>query len=89
LLADGTVLLAESADATGTITDACEAYNPAANTWSATATVNEARVVYQSILLSDGRVLVMEGEVCLKSAGKVQPACAESFGGCNRSLVSP
>lgn len=63
-LADGRVMLAGGiADSTFTVTAACEIYNPATNTWTATGNLNTGRYQHQSVLLPEGRVLAMGGQV--------------------------
>ena len=81
LLADGRVLLAGGiayARVGIVATATCEIYNPATNKWRATRSMNEARRVAGSVLLPDGRVLVMGGatttEVPLSSAEIYDPA---------------
>ena len=63
LLDDGRDLLAGGiADASFSITGACEIYNPATNSWNATGSLNQARAFHKSLLLVNGRVLAMGGE---------------------------
>ena len=59
LLTDGRVVLAGGL--TPDITDSCEVYDPATNTWTDTGSLQRGRYGHRSVLLADGRVLIMGG----------------------------
>jgi N-acetylneuraminic acid mutarotase len=63
LLANGTVLVAGGLGAASDsdALTAAQLYDPATGTWSATASLREARITGQQILLPDGRALVFGG----------------------------
>jgi hypothetical protein len=58
LLSDGRVLMAAGADNAGT---AAETYNPTTGTWSSTGASKWGSMYSQTVLLRDGRVLVVGG----------------------------
>ena len=81
LLADGRVLVAGGLTPFGggsEATSACEIYDPATNTWTATGPLHEARFGHAAVLLADGRVLAAGGDPTslfpLKSAEVYNPA---------------
>ncbi|WP_165956411.1 Kelch repeat-containing protein [Kribbella antibiotica] len=67
LLADGRVLVAGGGRVRGTDSGrtlaTAELYDPATGLWTATETMTDARVDSQSVLLPDGRVLLVGGTV--------------------------
>jgi hypothetical protein len=82
LLKDGRVLLAGGADdlQTGVITTAiAELYDPAAGTFSLTGSLNTDRDGSSSVLLQDGRVLIVGGTVTTTPGNGVCTDTAELY----------
>ncbi|MEU7144802.1 kelch repeat-containing protein [Nocardia sp. NPDC046473] len=82
LLADGRVLLAGGyADRSGSsgTTATAEIYDPTAKTWTPIESMNDARSVHQSVLLHDGRVLVIGGTADVGSGTYTDLAFCEIF----------
>jgi hypothetical protein len=77
LLADGRVLAVGGTSLrTGENADwlsSCEIYDPAAGTWSATGSLNEARGGHGSVVLDDGKVLMGGGGHSLSSCELYDP----------------
>lgn len=64
LLAGGQVLLAGGYSSTQSAAlNAAELYDPATNTWTATASLNDARYYHGAVRLTDGRVLAVGGQI--------------------------
>jgi hypothetical protein len=61
LLADGKVLVAGGADASNSILESAELYDPTTETWTSTGALHIARTEHAAALLMDGRVLVSGG----------------------------
>jgi len=83
LLPDGRVLVAggehpRSSRTSLSLTTA-ELYDPATGTWTTTAPMNDARWEHQSVLLNDGRVLVVGGLVSNAYATTVGLALCEVY----------
>jgi len=82
LLPDGTVLVAgggEEGGGDGSFLSSAELYDPRSGSWSATASLAEARKGHTAALLLDGTVLVMGGRVGL-DPGWIRTATAEVYG---------
>ena len=62
LLANGTVLMTGGMDVHNQTIASAELYNPATGRFSATGTMNVARVFHTATLLANGQVLVVGGE---------------------------
>lgn len=80
LLADGRVLIAGgggNAASAGSLSSdlaSAELYDPLAGTWSATGAMQAARGRHAAVLLGDGRVLVVGGQVSSEPAELYDPA---------------
>jgi hypothetical protein len=72
-LTDGRVLVVGGGTTreAGPATASAEIYDPASNTWRATAPMHEPRAYPTATLLPDGRVLVVGGETTYQAAGPV------------------
>lgn len=61
VLTDGRVLIAGGVDGTGVVQTACEIYDPATGTFTATGSLLGARALHAATRLADGRVMVAGG----------------------------
>jgi N-acetylneuraminic acid mutarotase len=80
LLADGRVLVTGGLVVTGTtagFTNTAEVYDPAANVWSPTGTMNSGRVLHTVTLLPNGKVLAAGGSAA--SFSPIQAGTAEIY----------
>lgn len=89
VLRDGRVLLAggyytnEPAEPQLRMIDSAEVYDPAADTWTPTGSLHEARYGAGAVTLADGRVLVVGGWADVNGNG-----AAPLYGGSHRTLAS-
>jgi hypothetical protein len=77
MLANGEVLMAGGADATGSTVPTSEVYLPIANQWIGTGAMMLSRAFHVGVRLSDGRVIVAGGcnpQTCLQFAEVFSPA---------------
>lgn len=63
LLLNGKVLMVGGQQSVGGATGLCELYDPVAGTWAPTGSLNSTRLSFTMNLLSDGRVLVTDGNL--------------------------